>query len=165
MWTDEDIEQLRALAADGFSCSLIAAELGGGKTRNAVIGKLHRLGIQKGKVRMVADRNAQPKVKRDRNRFVPSASPLKPLPPEITSPSLEMRTVTLAELDYSHCRWPIGDPHKEDFRFCGADKEIDRSYCAFHAGLAYVPADKRQQQRRRELKAQRLAARYAGAHL
>ena len=163
LWTESMVDRLRALWGKA-SASQIAGELG--KTRNATLGKANRLGLSEPRPKSA---NTRPRMKRARNYFVQARPPRamtkpKALPKEIVPPTLEMRPVTLDELNSSHCRWPVGDPCKEDFRFCGAEKDIERSYCAFHRALAYQTPQQRRTERRRELKEQRKAARFAEAY-
>lgn len=146
----------------GASCSQIAAELGGDFTRNSVIGKLHRLNLS-GRDKKV---HTAPKLQRDRNRFVPrpgNVTPQRsyvkdaPRPPNpaphkrsetkqkrraaVPDVLEEMRSLTLMELTQSDCRWPIGDPRAESFRYCGNEKDFDHSYCAFHHKLSRSPSN------------------------
>jgi len=162
-WTDERIEQLRKLWADGLSASQIATTLGG-VSRNAVIGKIHRLGLS-GRVktgRPVARRNAgaaaasapragaapkqsQPRVMAvgstvvkvvEREAFVPEPEP-RPQPEPVVAEVVPLHDgVTLFNLKASCCRWPIGDPSDPGFRFCGARTDGE-TYCAAHAEIAF----------------------------
>jgi GcrA cell cycle regulator len=164
-WTDERVELLKKLWAEGLSASQIAAELGG-VTRNAVIGKVHRLGLS-GREKPAAN----PALKARKPRPAPAAktrpSPmmfrssgalaLRPTPAErpYAMPSAEpaqvvelvplvCERVTLMELREHMCRWPLGDPGREDFRFCGARSNPGSGpYCPHHAMLAYQPVERR----------------------
>src|SRR5690349_13353232 len=121
-WTDERIERLKAMWTEGLSASQIARSLGE-VTRNAVIGKVHRLGLAG---RAVAPRTERP-------RPAPQAQPqprIQAAPPRVSplraEPVVEealepmpTNAITVADLSASVCRWPIGDPAKVDFRFCG----------------------------------------------
>jgi len=167
-WTDERVELLRKLWLDGLSASQIAAELAHGITRNAVIGKVHRLGLS-GRVKAQA-----PAVPRQRTRsaaprpasrtaapvargnlgvaFRPMEAP-EPLPVEdVVIPMSEM--VTIMELREGMCRWPVGDPTTPEFRFCGSHGANIGPYCRHHARIAYQPAQERR--RDRERRAQQL---------
>lgn len=158
-WTDKAIERMRDLHDSGFSMSQIAAGLGGGLTRNAVTGKLHRLGLARGKVPANpegerARRNARranpkhrPKRKGSANELaladrLSGESPTFELPPEniddLSIPVEQRRT--LLELEVHHCRWPVNTPGAPDFFFCGsptADCDRGRPYCAGHAAIAF----------------------------
>jgi GcrA cell cycle regulator len=162
-WTDERVELLKKLWAEGLSASQIAARLGG-VTRNAVIGKVHRLGLSG---RATSSRSSSP---RPRRTHVPRASrapsllfgtrgatALKPQFEMELDPSplpLEELVIPLAErasimtLKESMCRWPIGDPGDSEFHFCGRKKLGTLPYCEHHARMAYQPVQMRRRDRR-----------------
>lgn len=142
-WTHEAVETLKRLWADpDLSAALIAKRLG--VTRNAVLGKIHRLGLSKPRgarsqpVRVPACRP----VRRARSsRSARAAGPISaasrdsdghPSPPEV-GPGLVRR---LEDLPRRACRWPLGDPKADDFAFCGRAAERG-PYCAAHAAVAY----------------------------
>ncbi len=164
-WTDERIEVLRKLWAEGHSASQIATTLGG-VSRNAVIGKIHRLGLS-GRVKT-------PKARPTRQRTVSVPAPSVPphvarpkpagaqprvmavgstvvkvvereAPPMVAPPQPEPVAevvplrggVTLLDLGHAHCRWPIGDPSDPRFHFCGARTTPGAVYCSAHADLAF----------------------------
>jgi len=106
-WTSERVETLRQLWGQGQTASQIAARLGG-TTRNAVIGKAHRLGL--------SIKQAPPPVE-------------EPPPPVIVAPPPAPNS--------RGCQWPVGDPKQPDFHFCGQPSEIGRPYCAAHCAIAY----------------------------
>jgi GcrA cell cycle regulator len=162
-WTDERVELLKKLWADGLSASQIAGRLGG-VTRNAVIGKVHRLGLSG---RATSSRSSAP---RPRRAHVPRAhrSPsllfgtrgntaLKPsyeaelelhpaLIEELVIPLHERASIlTLKE---TMCRWPIGDPGEPEFHFCGRKACNALPYCEHHARMAYQPVNLRRRERR-----------------
>ncbi|MFS2318560.1 GcrA family cell cycle regulator [Maricaulis sp. D1M11] len=156
-WTDERVEQLKKLWSEGLSASQIAKQLGG-VTRNAVIGKVHRLGLSG---RATPSRPARRTTKPSRPRTAtpaasptarapaarqapqapaPSAAPQAPVEPAVL-PSGEFATVlTLRDC---MCKWPIGDPSSANFRFCGRKTEAGEAYCEAHAHMAYQPSQKR----------------------
>jgi GcrA cell cycle regulator len=172
-WTDERVELLRKLWLDGRSASQIAAELANGISRNAVIGKVHRLGLssrtkapsaapQRQRPRPVVQRSS---VARSPSAFIrgatalavdlrPVAAPLPEPIEEVVVPLAEC--VTIMELRESMCRWPIGDPVSAEFRFCGSKASPGASYCAHHSRLAYQPAQDRRRERDRERRLQRI---------
>ncbi|MEM1410099.1 MAG: GcrA family cell cycle regulator [Pseudomonadota bacterium] len=147
-WTDERVEELKKLWAEGHSASQIAARMGG-VTRNAVIGKVHRLGLS-GRAApakpksVVTERKAHQEVPQPSDR-VPSepASPkplrsmLRDLPP-ITDIGLGKATVST--IGAGQCKWPIGDPASDDFHFCGQPTTGGKPYCASHVQLAFQPS-------------------------
>lgn len=136
-WTDDRVERLRNMWADGLSCSRIAAALGG-VTRNAVIGKASRLGLSS---RNRAPRKRlSPRIKRQRP-VVPKQSrsgswaPSSPKAPQwLCEPTATQ--VSLLDLEPHHCRWPISEYDGPVQGFCGARKVPGTSYCATHAAKA-----------------------------
>ncbi len=149
-WTEERIEQLKTLWKEGLSASQIARRLGG-TTRNAVIGKVHRIGLSGRVVPVVRRTFSKP-----RRRIVKPAAPQRivaaftprvrlrpdfpteplPLPVDDYYVAPERRKGVL-ELTADDCRWPIGDPQQPDFHFCGGVRVPGLPYCAHHAGKAY----------------------------
>ena len=163
-WTDERVELLKKLWSEGFSASQIAAEMGG-VTRNAVIGKVHRLGLSgRGKTSTPgAPRPRKPRpvgappaggpVLRGSTALAPKFTPrpeIQPAPEvdfdeDVVIPFSER--VTIMELRETMCRWPMGDPTKPDFRFCGGGAIGGMPYCTHHARIAYQPATERKRLR------------------
>ena len=159
-WTDERVELLKKLWTDGLSASQIAAQLGQ-VTRNAVIGKVHRLGLS-GRMKSSSSiaRAAKPRL---RAPMRPSVQPtsfgatalraeaqverglVQLLEPAVVMPFPTPKgdTVTLMQLSERTCRWPLGDPASADFRFCGHETAAGSSYCQYHAALAFQPAGRR----------------------
>lgn len=167
VWTDERVEQLKKLWSDGLSASQIAAQLGG-ITRNAVIGKVHRLGLSgRTKTLTTAPRNSRPKMRPGGGLARPSIQPLvfganalkRDVAPEgaperapavaipFPAPSPEGR-VTILQLSERTCRWPEGDPATSDFKFCGAQTASGLPYCPYHCAIAYQPSQDRRRDRR-----------------
>ena len=164
-WTDDRVELLAKLWSEGQSASQIAAVLGGGVTRNAVIGKVHRLGLSgRGKTGAAPAQPRQPKPTRapshpltmaDAARPNPVVSaPAKVVTPAVTAwrPAAEVaipasERVTILELRENMCRWPIGDPSKADFGFCGQRSVTGLPYCGAHCQIAYQPATERKRLR------------------
>ncbi len=164
-WTDERIEMLKKLWADGLSASQIAAELGG-VTRNAVIGKVHRLGLS-GRAKGAsssAPRARKPIVRQTTSRSQPVSTSsysvrgnvaLKPVmvaetaivamqEQQIEDVVVAMsRRVSIMELRDGVCKWPLGDPMSADFVYCGADSTIGAVYCSCHSRMAYQPTQER----------------------
>jgi GcrA cell cycle regulator len=143
-WTDEKITELRTLQARGLSASQIAAAMGGELTRCGVIGKLRRLGIKW--VKPSTPRITPPRVHKPSpviDRPITRVEIAAPAPRfvaiPVAAPATPAVPVMLNELRNNHCRWPIGDPRDDGFRFCGAleaDLALDRPYCDCHARLA-----------------------------
>ncbi len=153
-WDDDKVAQLRKLWADGLSASQIAAQLDG-VTRNAVIGKVIRLGLAarapRGPDRKAARRAQQ---RQPRKSFVsdvwakfggsgPEGMPVGDDPAD--HPDL----VALVDLEPHQCKWPIGDPKHGRFGFCGHERETGLPYCAAHARRAYKAPESRREANRR----------------
>ncbi|HWA00930.1 MAG TPA: GcrA family cell cycle regulator [Caulobacterales bacterium] len=147
MWTEERVTTLKKLWAEGLSASQIAKQLGG-VTRNAVIGKVHRLGLAG---RATPSRPAKRPVRTARPRVVgPTAPRIRPASamPTVVIPELEPvkfedgRTANVLTLNESMCKFPIGDPNDANFAFCGRGA-VGGPYCADHARLAYQPSQAR----------------------
>ncbi len=164
-WTDERVELLRKLWLEGLSASRIAAELAGGVTRNAVIGKVHRLGLS-GRIKAMAV-EASTRARPGAIKPGPATRPMVsqaavaavtqdnavalrvgPPAPPIRSPGDKRvafaENVTIMDLRESMCRWPVGDPSSAEFRYCGSKAPIGAGpYCAHHSRMAYQPVQDR----------------------
>ena len=143
-WTDEKVEKLKELWGKGNTASQIA-EIIGGITRNAVIGKAHRLNLSaKIKTRAATSSesfdnaidNKNNKARKGRNRFK-SLIIEKDFEPE--------NPKQLEELDENSCKWPIGHPDEKSFYFCGRSSLKDFSYCKLHLLYAYQPKGKKEE--------------------
>src|SRR6478609_10621078 len=160
-WTDERVELLKKLWQDGLSASQIAKQLGG-VTRNAVIGKVHRLGLSG---RAAPSKPARPAFKAPRPArpaAAPSAprriaEPVSAQTPSIQPPSPPVRYVeeapgsaTVLTLGAHMCKWPIGDPSSDSFTFCGR-RQDDGPYCMEHARVAYQPVQAKKRSGANEL--------------
>ncbi len=157
-WTDERVETLKKLWQEGHSASQIAKHLGG-VTRNAVIGKVHRLGLSG---RAAPSQPTRPLYKPNRPvRPAVSASPapapsapLRRAEPTIPRPPVSVPvihneapgTATVLTLGSRMCKWPIGDPSSDDFTFCGRRADDGTPYCVEHGRLAYQPSQKKKVQ-------------------
>ncbi len=116
-WNDEKIGRLKKLWSEGLTTGEIGKRLG--VSKNAVVGKAHRLGL-KGRPSPI------------KRQDVKTPAPKKP----------ETRIFTLTDLSAQTCRWPIGDPKHEDFRFCGKPVIAGKPYCGEHCSVAYVGSGK-----------------------
>lgn len=180
LWTPETIELLTKLWNEGLSCSTISNRLGPRFTRNAVIGKVHRLhlarrnpspppGTGRRKVRHQAlGEGTEAAAKSARPTPTISLAPIvkKPVPVKLVPPqparTLHDGPVTLLDLGPQMCKWPIGDVGSSDFHFCGHKHDGDGPYCEYHASQAYSSAPSQKYrpftpQHKRAIKAQLLA--------
>jgi GcrA cell cycle regulator len=166
IWTDERVELLRKLWAEGLSASQIAAQLGG-VSRNAVIGKVHRLKLSgRGRTTTAPARPKKPSQPASAKPQTRPASAVRAQSASIGNTALQvqfdaepaMRTIErnvedvvvpisrnlqLIQLNERTCKWPIGDPLAENFHFCGNDCADTGPYCRYHARIAFQPASER----------------------
>ncbi|MCK5285007.1 MAG: gcrA cell cycle regulator family protein [Alphaproteobacteria bacterium] len=146
-WTDDRVALLKKLWGEGKTAAEIAKELGG-VTRNAVIGKAHRLKLSN-RVSPI-QQNKKP---------VPKPPEKKPEIPVIQN-NKKKKTIPLIDLKGGECRWPLGDPREENFGFCGEQALAGLPYCAEHAKLAYQAATRNrilQAQKKETVTAEELA--------
>ncbi len=149
-WTEEKVSKLKELWGKGNTASQIA-EIIGGISRNAVIGKAHRLNLSaKIKTRTAAsNKNFEnsieennSKSRRFRKNKFKSLIIEKDFEPE--------NPKQLEELDENSCKWPIGHPDEESFYFCGRSSLKDFSYCKLHLLYAYQPKGKKEEVNEKE---------------
>ena len=136
-WTTERVELLKSHFEAGLSCREIAVNIG--VSRNAVIGKLSRLGLTRGEFNTEArparkERAAKsiPRLQYQMLRTVYEDG--EPVP---SAPVVSEQRCSLLELSKQRCRWPISTPGAEDFCFCGNTPLERAPYCAGHTRLAY----------------------------
>jgi GcrA cell cycle regulator len=144
-WNEEKVEKLKELWGKGSTASQIA-EIIGGISRNAVIGKAHRLNLSsKIKTRNTSssqdfenssEENSS-KQKRGRKSKFQSLIIEKDFEPE--------NPKKLEELDESSCKWPVGHPEEKSFYFCGRSSLKDFSYCKLHLLYAYQPKGRKEE--------------------
>jgi GcrA cell cycle regulator len=144
-WNPERIAQLRSCAGAGLTCSQIAAEIG--VSRNAVIGKMNRLGLSRAKSARATEPARQRAAWRPKSdnvtRLFSQRRILMRLPPEPPAPPETIRNgngCSLLELSPGKCRWPINEPGAADFCFCAHQQVEGLPYCVGHARVAYKSA-------------------------
>lgn len=158
-WNSERIEKLKAMWAEGQSGGRIADVLGG-VTRSAVIGKVHRLKLPKRKP--AGPKRASPAPARKltlvrddalERRRLEARMKTKAAIADMAKGGPDPMMVKLDELEPHHCRWPIGDPvdDKDTFGFCGHRKAWGSSYCESHKARATskIPPERRGRPMRR----------------
>ena len=154
-WTEQRIEMLRRLWGQGQTASQIAVALGG-VTRNAVIGKAHRLGLtgRPSPIKRDASGSSAPKRRPvPRRAMAPQPKPMMQLQRAMQpqsqdgsiaaspqpAPREQPRNYPPARAHggTKSCSWPVGDPKQPGFHFCGEPSEPGRPYCASHCHQAY----------------------------
>ena len=165
-WTDERIALLKQYWEEGRSASQIAELLGEGLSRNAVIGKAHRLGLaSRPSPLKTGEAKAEPKPQRSEPKaaapkpaprpapaapVTPVEAQPRPAPAPVAQPMVEQvptaskpasrpqgGRVTLLDLNDRICKWPIGHPDEPDFHFCGKPVNPGFPYCSEHCLVAY----------------------------
>ena len=141
-WTDDRIEMLKAHWDAGMTASQIAEALGEGVSRNAVIGKAHRLGLEARpspvKVTEAVSAVVHAVVAAAEGVVAAVVAPkaLPKRPSRAVAPVKPART-TLLDLSEKVCKWPIGHPGEKDFHFCGKAAQASFPYCTEHCAIAY----------------------------
>jgi GcrA cell cycle regulator len=162
-WTEDRVETLKKLWSDGLTASQIATALGE-VTRNAVIGKAHRLGLSGRPSPVKSDRPRAAKPAKPKAAAAskptpkPAQKPVQPAVPiieedfEDSDPATRQTLLTVTD---RMCKWPIGHPGEAGFHFCGRKVQPSLPYCPNHAAKAYQPAQSRREkaeQRRQQLR-------------
>jgi len=134
-WTDERVVLLKKLWGEGKTAAEIAKALGG-VTRNAVIGKAHRLKLSN-RISPIQQNERKedraPEVKKTlKTKAIVMAKPA----------NTSFKSLKMIELKERMCRWPSGDPKDEDFSFCGCTSVPGLPYCEDHAKQAYQVASR-----------------------
>ena len=144
-WNEEKVSKLIELWGKGSTASQIA-EIIGGISRNAVIGKAHRLNLSS----KIKTRNISSSQSFDVNSEQNSSKQRQGRKSKFKSLLIEKdfepeNPKKLEELDESSCKWPVGHPEEESFYFCGRSSLKDFSYCKLHLLYAYQPKGKREE--------------------
>jgi len=124
-----DDEVLRKMASEGATAQMIADELG--RTRNSIIGRCNRMDIRL----LNGSMKGRKKPRRAKPKRVPMPQCLAK-PPGSPPKAIEPKRLTITQLKPNSCRWPLGDPSRPDFRYCGAHADT-WPYCQAHRALAY----------------------------
>jgi len=144
-WNEEKVEKLKELWGKGSTASQIA-EIIGGISRNAVIGKAHRLNLSS----KIKTRNASSSQNFDNSSEENSSKQTRSRKSKFQSLIIEKdfepeNPKKLEELDESSCKWPVGHPEEKSFYFCGRSSLKDFSYCKLHLLYAYQPKGRKEE--------------------
>jgi len=144
-WNEEKVEKLKELWGKGSTASQIA-EIIGGISRNAVIGKAHRLNLSS----KIKTRNASSSQNFDNSSEENSSKQRRGRKSKFQSLIIEKdfepeNPKKLEELDENSCKWPIGHPEEQSFYFCGRSSLKDFSYCKLHLLYAYQPKGRKEE--------------------
>jgi len=144
-WNDEKVEKLKELWGKGSTASQIA-EIIGGISRNAVIGKAHRLNLSS----KIKTRNTSSNQNFDNSSEENSSKQRRGRKSKFQSLIIEKdfeqeNPKKLEELDESSCKWPVGHPEEQSFYFCGRSSLKDFSYCKLHLLYAYQPKGRKEE--------------------
>ena len=144
-WNEEKVSKLKGLWGKGNTASQIA-EIIGGISRNAVIGKAHRLNLSS----KIKTRNTSSTQKFDNNSEENNSKQKQGIKSKFKSLLIEKdfepeNPKKLEELDESSCKWPVGHPEEESFYFCGRSSLKDFSYCKLHLLYAYQPKGRKEE--------------------
>ena len=144
-WTEEKVVKLKELWGKGNTASQIA-EIIGGISRNAVIGKAHRLNLSAKIKTRAATSNQNFENSVDEKNIRTRRSRKSKFKSLIIDKNFEPENPKhLEELDENSCKWPIGHPNEKSFYFCGRSSLKDFSYCKLHLLYAYQPKGKKEE--------------------
>ncbi|MBV8971912.1 MAG: GcrA cell cycle regulator [Sphingomonadaceae bacterium] len=138
-WTDDRIELLKTHWEAGMTASQIAEALGQGVSRNAVIGKAHRLGLEArpSPVKLTEAAAAVIEAVVAAAEEPVASEPVKPARRPARAVAAKPARTTLLDLSEKVCKWPIGHPGEADFHFCGKPAQASFPYCSEHCAVAY----------------------------
>ena len=143
-WNEEKVAKLKELWGKGNTASQIA-EIIGGISRNAVIGKAHRLNLSAKIKARVSSRIQNTKLEKDENRDNSKKGKRNRFRSLLIEKDFEPENPKqLEELDDHTCKWPVGHPDEKSFYFCGRSSLKDFSYCKLHLLYAYQPKGKKE---------------------
>jgi len=138
LWTDAKKEELRMAWEEGLPASTIAEKLGEGVSRNAVIGKAHRMGLPARPSPVKGADSGMVKGDGDVDGEAGGeAGPRPRAPAKSRAKVVKVQLTSLLGLSERVCKWPIGHPGDSDFHFCGKPSQAGFPYCGEHCAVAY----------------------------
>tara|TARA_B100001093_G_C26177133_1_gene738240 strand:+ start:13 stop:507 length:495 start_codon:yes stop_codon:yes gene_type:complete len=137
-WTDEKVEKLKELWSKGHTASQIA-EMLGDTTRNAVIGKAHRLDLEARAPSKQTSTSSSQQSRQVRKHTQPQSRKAKFQSILLDKNFEPENPKSLEELNENTCKWPVGHPNEENFYFCGRKPENEFPYCKLHVLYAFQP--------------------------
>ncbi len=151
-WTDEDIERLKKLWSEGHSTAEIGRLIG--KSKNAVVGKAHRLNLA-ARPSPIRKSSVTPKAV-ETPKTIPETPAAVEAAPLAASPMQTLQPKSKAK--GPACQWPYGHPDDPAFKFCLREVQPGKPYCPEHSQIAYIPANRKGEAREAERRAQLMAA-------
>ena len=142
-WTDEKVEKLKELWTKGHTASQIAEALGD-TTRNAVIGKAHRMNLEARAPSKQSNKSSASAIKPSRRGPAPTSRKAKFQSILLDKNFEPENPKSLEDLTDETCKWPIGHPNEEKFYFCGRKPESDFPYCKLHVLYAFQPKNQKE---------------------
>jgi GcrA cell cycle regulator len=144
-WTEQKVEKLRELWTKGLTASEIAGLLGD-TTRNAVIGKAHRLDLEERAPSKSKSNSEKKNVIKSQPKLSVTASRKSKFNSILLDKNFEPEKPTsLENLTDQTCKWPSGHPDEENFYFCGRKPVEAFPYCKLHVLYAFQPKGQKEQ--------------------
>ena len=142
-WTETKVEKLKELWSKGHTASQIS-EMLGDTTRNAVIGKAHRLNLEaRAPSKQSSTNNTQPK--QPKKAAQPTSRKAKFQSILLDKNFEAEKPTSLENLTDKTCKWPVGHPDEENFYFCGRSPEGEFPYCKLHVLYAFQPKGQKEE--------------------
>ena len=146
-WDDNNVAKLRDLWDQGLPTAQIGKLLG--FTKNAVVGKAHRIGLERrpSPIRRTA---VKPDRKKARSPVMPKLNFESKQENSVANNNSNFQPVVknlFVKSDKRGCEWPQGHPDESDFQFCGKERFEDKPYCLDHCAVAYVVPEKEENER------------------
>ena len=143
-WTEEKVKTLKELWGKGNTASQIA-EIIGGVSRNAVIGKAHRLNLSS-KIKTRSNIQTQKILNKSENTKVKLKGKRQKLKTLLLDKNFEpAKNLSLEELSEDTCKYMEANPNEEGASFCGRKTVEKFSYCPLHLMIVFQPKGKKEE--------------------